>query len=82
MNAGRPDHSLDTRGSFCPVPIVETDAALRGLPVGAVLEILADDPGIKLDLPAWCKANGQRLLSIEKEGRVFRALVEKAGERT
>ncbi len=80
MNNKRPDHSLDTRGSFCPVPIVETDAAMRGLAAGDVLEILADDPGVKLDLPAWCKANGERLLGMEQEGRVIRVLIEKTGE--
>jgi tRNA 2-thiouridine synthesizing protein A len=80
MNAKQPDHKLDTRGSFCPVPIVKTDAAMRALATGEVLEILADDPGVKLDLPAWCKANGERLLSMEQEGRMIRVLVEKTGE--
>ncbi len=80
MDGKQPDHSLDTRGSFCPVPIVETDAAMRGLSAGQILEILGDDPGIKLDLPAWCKANGERLLGMEQEGRVIRVLIEKTGE--
>ncbi len=73
------ERSLDTRGSFCPRPVIETDAAMRALAPGEVLEILADDPGVKLDLPAWCKAHGQRLLSVEQEGRLLRVLIEKTG---
>jgi len=31
-----------------------------------VLEILSDDSGISEDLPAWCEANGQTLLKLER----------------
>ena len=32
---------------------------------GARLEILATDPGVLADLPAWCRVHGHRLLSAD-----------------
>jgi TusA-related sulfurtransferase len=42
-----------------------------------VLEVLADDKGIKEDIPNWCKTTGNECLGIEQEGVVFRAYVKK-----
>jgi TusA-related sulfurtransferase len=57
---------------------------MRALATGEVLEVLADDPGVKLDLPAWCKANRQRLLALDEERadgrRLYRASIQKTGE--
>ncbi len=75
-----PDRVLDTRGSFCPVPVIETAQAMTALEVGQVLELLSDDIGVKLDIPAWCQGQGQRLLSMEQEGRLIRIRILKTGE--
>jgi tRNA 2-thiouridine synthesizing protein A len=40
---------------------------LEELAVGQVLEILADEEGIKEDMPAWCRATGNELLAIEEK---------------
>jgi len=32
-----------------------------------VLEILADNEGIKEDMPAWCRTTGNELLGIEEK---------------
>ena len=71
---------LDTRGSYCPRPVIDTDNAMRQLVAGEVLEVLADDIGVKFDLPAWCRAHRQRLIGIEEEGRLIRVLIMKVGE--
>ena len=57
-----PTRQLDTRGTYCPRPVIDTDAAMRQLGAGEVLEVLADDVGVKLDLPAWCRMTGNTLL--------------------
>lgn len=77
-----PTHSIDTRGTFCPRPVIDTDAAMRRLAPGEILEILADDVGVKMDLPAWCRAHGEELLGMEQEGRVIRVLIRKTEART
>ena len=52
---------------------------MDGLRPGQVLEVLADDQGIRADMVAWCRRTGNDLLSTEEsEGRI-RLLVKKAG---
>lgn len=33
--------------------------------MGAVLEVVADDPGVETDLVDWCDANRQELVSMD-----------------
>ncbi len=80
MSDIEPTRSIDTRGTFCPRPVIDTDTAMRELAPGEILEILADDVGVKMDLPAWCRAHRQKLLGMEQEGRVIRVLIQKVGE--
>ena len=60
-----PDVVLDCLGRACPVPVIEVARALPGVPVGAVVEVLADDPAARHDLPAWCRMRGQEWLGSD-----------------
>jgi TusA-related sulfurtransferase len=71
------DTSLDCVGMYCPMPIVKTLKAIKELQVGQVLEIIADDPGIQSDIPAWCRTTGHECLGVEKSGSEFKAYVKK-----
>ncbi len=62
---------LDCVGLLCPVPVIKAGRAVRAVPVGAVLEILADDPGAELDLRDWCAANRHELLDQRAVGAVW-----------
>jgi len=70
---------LDCLGLYCPMPIAKTAEKMRELKPGEVLEILADDEGIKNDMPAWCQATGNELISIEEESGKYRILIRKKG---
>jgi TusA-related sulfurtransferase len=59
------------------MPIAKTAQKMKQLKLGQVLEVLADDKGIKEDIPSWCKTTGNEYLGIEEEGGVFRAYVKK-----
>jgi tRNA 2-thiouridine synthesizing protein A len=74
------DASLDCVGLYCPMPIVKTAQKIKGLQVGQVLEVLADDKGIKQDMPAWCQATGNECLGIEEGGGEVRVYVKKTKE--
>jgi len=74
-----PDRTLDTSGSFCPFPIVETAKAVRALADGAVLLVIATDPGIVTDMPMWCKATRHEHLATFREGAAWRSYVRKRG---
>ena len=81
MTAALPqaDLTVDVSGKFCPVPILELAKALKAVPPGGQVLILATDPGVESDLPAWCKATRNELVELRCEGKTFRALVRRAG---
>ena len=56
-------------------PSLDNGATTSLLP--EVLEILADDKGIREDMPAWGKATGNELIGIEEEGGQYRIYVRK-----
>jgi tRNA 2-thiouridine synthesizing protein A len=72
------DETLDCVGLYCPMPIVETARKMKTLKPGQVLEILADDEGIKQDMPNWCRQTGYECLGVEEEKGMYRALVKKS----
>ena len=74
------DQSLDCVGLYCPIPIVKTAEKIKQLKLGEVLEIVADDKGIKLDMPAWCEATGHEFLGIEEDGSEIKVYVKKSHE--
>ncbi len=77
--AMQPDVRVDASGTWCPMPILEIAKAVRRLGPGALVELVATDPGVARDLPAWCEATGHALLSLERQGAVWVARVRKAG---
>ena len=74
------DQSLDCIGLYFPMPIVKTAEKIKQLKQGEVLEVVADDKGIKQDMPAWCKATGHEFLGVEEEGGEIKVYVKKAHE--
>lgn len=71
------DHAVDTLGLLCPMPIVKTAEKMKEMKPGEVLKIVSDDPGVKEDMPAWCKSTGNELVGIEESGGEFRVYVRK-----
>ena len=72
------NHSLDCLGLYCPIPIVKTAQIIKTLKTGEVLEVVADDKGIKEDMPAWCEATGHECLGMEEAGGEIKVYVKKA----
>jgi TusA-related sulfurtransferase len=71
------DQTLDCIGLYCPMPIVQTAKKIKELKVGEVLEVVADDKGIKQDMPAWCQTTGHECLSMEESGGEIKFYVKK-----
>ncbi len=72
-----PARTLDTSGRLCPYPIVETAKAVKRLEAGAVLLVIATDPGIATDMPMWCKATRHEHLGTFEEGGAWKSFVRK-----
>lgn len=70
--------SLDVTDLNCPLPILKARKALSTLPTGALLEVLATDPGSIEDFSAFCRATGHHLIEQTTAGRVHRFLIRKA----
>lgn len=65
------DATLDAKGLMCPMPIVKLAKKIKELQVGQVLELVADDPGAKEDVPAWTQRTGNEMVEMRQEGSVF-----------
>ncbi len=52
----------------------------KQLKPGEILEIVADNKGIKLDMPAWCESTGHEFLGVEGDGGEIRVYVKKTHE--
>ena len=74
-------HTLDVRGVSCPMPIVRTSQAMKGLALGDTLEVLATDRGAVSDVPSWCTTTGNELVEQSEDGGVFRFVVRKTAGR-
>lgn len=72
-----PTARLDATGLVCPLPVLRTKKALRGLAPGAVLEVLATDPSSLEDMRSFCAVTGDELLDSSQDGDVFRYLIRK-----
>jgi len=69
--------SLDLKGLSCPLPIIKTAKAMKGLTPGQLLEAVATDPGSVSDFKAWAKTTGNPLVESSQEGGVFRFILQK-----
>ena len=71
------DRTLDCVGLYCPMPIYKTAKEMQQLKSGEVLEIIADDKGIKKDMPAWCNTTGNECLGMEEKKGEFHVFIKK-----
>ena len=72
------DKTLDVKGLNCPLPILRARKALKDMPAGAVLEVLATGPGSLEDFPAFCNSTGDELVEAADDGGVYRFLIRRA----
>jgi len=77
MSKNQATSILDTSGKCCPMPMVETNKAMKGLAPGDILEIIATDVGTRKDIPSWCERTGQTLLSMTEEEGILHYHVQK-----
>ena len=68
---------VDARGLSCPMPIVRTAQAIKTMASGAMLEVLATDPGSIKDFAAWCRSTGNELVEQTSDGAVYRFVVRR-----
>lgn len=67
---------VDARNLLCPMPVIKTQDAVLAASAGERLRVICTDPGAKNDIPAWCRINGHKLVSIEEVDSVISIIVE------
>ena len=56
---------LDTRGLFCPEPVMMLHGAVREAIAGDLLTVLATDPSTQRDVAKFCQFLGHDLVSTD-----------------
>lgn len=64
----RADVLVDASGFLCPMPIVKLAEAVKSVGVGQIVEVVATDPGILADAPAWAKLSRHDIIGAYSEG--------------
>lgn len=68
---------VDCSGMQCPGPIMKVFETMKQMKDGQVMEVSASDPGFARDIVAWARRTGNTLLSNERHGNDYVALVKK-----
>ncbi len=68
---------VDARGLQCPLPVIRAKKGLNGVPVGAVVEVLATDPGSVADFEAWTRSTGHELVRASQEQDRYTFLIRR-----
>ncbi|MBN1935175.1 MAG: DsrE/DsrF/DrsH-like family protein [Anaerolineae bacterium] len=71
------EFAVDACGLQCPGPILKLYDKVKTVAPGDIVTIKATDLGFTNDIAAWCERTGNKLLSIEQEGRTIVARIQK-----
>jgi TusA-related sulfurtransferase len=68
---------LDVQGLNCPMPLLKAKKALNELSPGALLRVIATDPGSERDFEMFSRQSGHALLDFHRDGEAFVYLLKK-----
>ena len=68
---------LDLTGLKCPLPVLKTRKALRGLTAGDRLEVHCTDPLSVIDIPNLIRETGDRVEIVEHAEKRIVFMIEK-----
>ncbi len=68
---------LDTSGLLCPEPVMMLHKAVREIPNGAIIKVIATDPSTTRDIPKFCHFLGHELLHQESDERSYTYIIKK-----
>jgi tRNA 2-thiouridine synthesizing protein A len=68
---------LDVKGLKCPMPLLKAKKALNELEPGALLRVIATDPGSERDFETFSAQSGHPLLEFERRADEYIYLLQK-----
>jgi len=63
-SAQAPALRIDALGRKCPIPIIMLAEQIGDVAIGQAIQVLADDPAAKTDVPAWCALKSHDFLAL------------------
>jgi tRNA 2-thiouridine synthesizing protein A len=69
--------TVDARGHRCPTPTLRLGRALSEAEAGELVELIADDPLARIDVPHFARETGHDLVEISDQQGVLRFKVRK-----
>ena len=70
--------TVDAKGLSCPMPIVKTAQAVKNVPAGELIEVLATDPGSVKDFAAWTRSTGNVIVEQTETDGVYRFVIKRS----
>jgi len=71
--------TLDTRGLYCPEPVMMLHNRIRDMTGGDTVLVLATDPSTRRDIARFCEFLGHELLAQEERDGEFSYRIRKRG---
>ncbi len=71
------EFTVDACGLQCPGPILKLYNKIKTVNVGDIVTVQATDFGFTSDVEAWANSTGNRLLSVDTEGGMIVARIQK-----
>ncbi|MBM86291.1 MAG: hypothetical protein CMM47_09750 [Rhodospirillaceae bacterium] len=68
---------VDASGLRCPLPVLKTRKAIKGLRAGDKIRVISTDPASPLDFKHFCNTGGHELEAIEKDDNQIILLIRK-----
>ncbi|MEP1741050.1 MAG: sulfurtransferase TusA [Kangiellaceae bacterium] len=69
--------SLKLEGLRCPEPVMMIRKSIRAMQTGEILEVFADDPATKRDVPSFCEFMDHHLLAANTQQTPYQYLIRK-----
>jgi tRNA 2-thiouridine synthesizing protein A len=79
MNDDSTPGTLDTRGLYCPEPVMMLHNRIRDMSAGDTVMVLATDPSTRRDIARFCEFLGHELLAQEERDGEFHYCIRKRG---
>jgi tRNA 2-thiouridine synthesizing protein A len=81
MTDADPITELDCIGLLCPLPVLKSRRALRGMAEGARLSVRSTDPMAVIDIPHMCATDGHTLIEQRRDGETTVFLIARGPDR-
>lgn len=71
-------NKVDASGKLCPMPLILAQEFAKKASAGTQFVLVATDPGVHEDIPAWCRMHGHQIVSTDENASEIRMTIELA----